>query len=71
VSKSKSELEFITVSNSAKRNKAIFLGSPQSSPNAHPTAHYLTHKWVPGRDIGAEGEGRKGASRRWMGKTQI
>jgi len=28
-------------------------------PNAHPIAHYLAPKWVPGRGIGAEGDGRK------------
>src|ERR1700683_1252131 len=27
--------------------------------NVHPIAHYLAHKWVPGRGIGAEGDGRK------------
>jgi len=48
--------------------RRIALSSTQPPPNAGPIGLCPAHPWVPGREIGAEGEGWKRVGRRWRGR---
>jgi len=58
----------VGVSNSTKATRPIALPSTQPPLNARPIGLYPAHSWVPGSEIGAEGEGWKKMGRRWRGR---
>src|ERR1700683_3331389 len=58
----------VGVLNSAKVTRPIALPSTRPPLNVRPIRLYPAHSWVPGSEIGAEGEGWKKMGRRWRGR---